>query len=171
MDALVHDIASEDRDLLLTCSCDDSPLISILSHLHQESILPQCVQFLYSTRQTSSSQSSILFHDRLRKIFSQSAKPDHQLTLFRTGATSDKENRLVATHAQEQGIPQAAENVFLKDMRMSEEDMEIALGPVNRRAEVLAYVCGPPVMTDWAVANLRAAEGMKSEQVLCEKWW
>ena len=77
----------------------------------------------------------------------------------------------MATQVQEQGMRQAAENIFLKNVRMSGEDMELALGPVNRRGEVLAYVCGPPVMTDWAVASLRAAEGMKSEQVLCEKWW
>ena len=117
------------------------------------------------------SQGSILFFDRLRKIFGQFAKPDHQLTLFQTSASSDKGNGLAATHVQEQGIRQAIENVFLKNVRMSERDMEIALGPVNRRADVLAYVCGPPKMTDWAVAYLRAAEGMKSEQVLCEKWW
>ena len=153
-------------DLQLTVCWVKSPLISILSHLHREAILPQCVQFLYSTRQTSPSQSSILFYDRLRKIFGQSAEPDHQLTLFQTAATSDK-----ATQVQEQGMGQATENVFLKNVRMSGEDMELALGPVNRRGEVLAYVCGPPVMTDWAVATLRAAQGMKSEQVLCEKWW
>lgn len=148
-----------------------SPLISILSHLHQESMLPQCVQFLYSTRQTSSSQTSILFHDRLQKIFGQSAGPGHQLTLFQTAPPSDKGYGLVVSQAQGQGIQQATENFLLKNVRMSEEDMEIALGPINRRGEVLAYVCGPPVMTDWAIANLRAAEGMKSEQVLCEKWW
>ena len=46
-----------------------------------------------------------------------------------------------------------------------------AIGLVDGRKGVVAYVCGPPPLTDWAVDVLRGAEGMEKERVLCEKWW
>ena len=55
--------------------------------------------------------------------------------------------------------------------RITEEDLCDALGSISEREQAVAYVCGPPVMTDWAVERLRDAEGMSSERVLCEKWW
>lgn len=55
--------------------------------------------------------------------------------------------------------------------RFREEDLINAIGPVFGRKNVVAYVCGPPPLTDWAVDVLRGAEGMEKERVLCEKWW
>ncbi|KAK4694762.1 hypothetical protein P7C71_g2871, partial [Lecanoromycetidae sp. Uapishka_2] len=55
--------------------------------------------------------------------------------------------------------------------RFKERDLELALGPVDERKGTVAYVCGPPAMTDWAVGVLRGAEGMAEKRVLCEKWW
>lgn len=52
-----------------------------------------------------------------------------------------------------------------------QQDLEIALGPVEERKGIVAYVCGPPAMTDWAVSVLRRSKGMEEERVLCEKWW
>ena len=66
---------------------------------------------------------------------------------------------------------QVEESIRQKHARISEKDLEAALGPPSSRGEVITYVCGPPAMTDWAVSKLRAADGMKAEQVLCEKWW
>ena len=55
--------------------------------------------------------------------------------------------------------------------RFEEQDLIDAIGPVEDRGSVVAYVCGPPPMTDWAVSVLKGAEGMRNERVLCEKWW
>jgi len=55
--------------------------------------------------------------------------------------------------------------------RFSEEDLLNAIGPVEKRGGTVAYICGPPTMTDWAVAKLKGAEGMLEQRVLCEKWW
>ena len=55
--------------------------------------------------------------------------------------------------------------------RMTNNDLLASLGPVEERSSVISYVCGPPTMTDWAVATLKNAEGMKLENVLFEKWW
>lgn len=55
--------------------------------------------------------------------------------------------------------------------RFAEEDLLNAVGPVEQRAGTVAYICGPPAMTDWAVTRLKGAEGMLEQRVLCEKWW
>ena len=63
------------------------------------------------------------------------------------------------------------EHQTIEFRRFEEKDLEIALGPVAERGSIVAYVCGPPKMTDWAVDVLKRSEGMKQERVLCEKWW
>ena len=55
--------------------------------------------------------------------------------------------------------------------RFVERDLFQAIGPPAERDKMVAYVCGPPVMTDWTVDTLRRDEGMPTERVLCEKWW
>ena len=55
--------------------------------------------------------------------------------------------------------------------RFVKQDLEAALGPEVGRKNTVAYVCGPPAMTDWAVAVLERSEGMEEKRVLCEKWW
>lgn len=55
--------------------------------------------------------------------------------------------------------------------RIEQGDLLDALGPVEGRGGIVAYVCGPPAMTDWAVGKLKKAEGMAEERVFCEKWW
>ena len=55
--------------------------------------------------------------------------------------------------------------------RMEVADLLEAIGPVQERMGIVAYVCGPPMMTDWAVNVLSKAEGMEKKRVLCEKWW
>ena len=57
------------------------------------------------------------------------------------------------------------------DRRMTEADLLDALGPIDERHGVVAYVCGPPAMTDWAVDTLKVAEGMEAARIFCEKWW
>ena len=55
--------------------------------------------------------------------------------------------------------------------RWTHEELEEALGKQIERQNTLAYVCGPPQMTDEVVMVLKRAPGMKEDQVLCEKWW
>ena len=55
--------------------------------------------------------------------------------------------------------------------RFTKQDLLNAVGPVETRSRTVAYVCGPPVMTDWAVAKLGEFEGMDRTRVFCEKWW
>ena len=63
------------------------------------------------------------------------------------------------------------EHQSIEFRRFVEKDLETALGPVAERKNTVAYVCGPPTMTDWAVDVLKQSAGMDQERVLCEKWW
>lgn len=69
------------------------------------------------------------------------------------------------------GEHHARDHQNIEFRRFQEKDLETALGPVAERESVVAYVCGPPPMTDWAVDVLGKAEGMDERRVLCEKWW
>ena len=55
--------------------------------------------------------------------------------------------------------------------RPAEKDLYDALGPEEERSNVVAYVCGPPAMTDSFVDILKEAKGMEPRRVFCEKWW
>ena len=133
------------------------------------------MEFLYSVRgDPSSKASSILFLDRLRSIFRPGFGPNRNFKLFLThGVTPpshDNETRIAAT------IPIQADTDYINEgntefRRFGEKDLINAVGPVAGRKGVVAYVCGPPPLTDWAVNVLREAEGMGKERVLCEKWW
>jgi NAD(P)H-flavin reductase len=56
--------------------------------------------------------------------------------------------------------------------RIGKDDLEAALGKDRGvRQATLAYVCGPPAMTDQFVDFLSSRDGMDKRKVLCEKWW
>lgn len=55
--------------------------------------------------------------------------------------------------------------------RITEKDLDEALGDKKNREGTLVYVCGPRVMTDTFVEYLGSQKGMTKERVLCEKWW
>lgn len=63
--------------------------------------------------------------------------------------------------------------------RMIETDFTRALdgyknsifGAAHDRAGTVAYVCGPPKMTDEIVEFLVKQPGISERQVRCEKWW
>ena len=69
------------------------------------------------------------------------------------------------------GEASGAEAVSIHDRRITHEDLITALGPVEERSGVVAYVCGPARMTDEFVDVLQRADGVSVERVLCEKWW
>lgn len=150
--------------------------MSILSHLHQnKNECPPRLEFLYGARKGPSGNiSSILFLDRLRSIFGPGFATFRNYSLFITNAvlpvneTSDK--RLEAIESFKADMDYVGEG-NIERRRFEEQDLIDAIGPVEDRGNVVAYVCGPPPMTDWAVSVLKGAKGMQSERVLCEKWW
>jgi len=132
--------------------------------------------FIYGARKSASKTlSSILFFNRLRGIFAQEKYlSERVLELFLTTPTdldSQPEN-----DPEKIAVLQKLDKTYIYPQRLyfrrfEKEDLLRAIGPVAKRSRTLAYVCGPPAMTDWAVAKLKEIEGMDEKRVLCEKWW
>lgn len=144
-----------------------NPLMSIISHLHQTE-LPKNVkqiQLLYTTRYPQSKNpSSILFFDRLRTLFHNSAY-DSTFALFLTQCSEAEVDDLFGNMGTDVTRPETICG------RISHMALLGALGPVEERRGTVACVCGVPGMTDEFVEILRGAEGMEEKRVLCEKWW
>jgi NAD(P)H-flavin reductase len=138
--------------------------MSIVSHLFAEpSRLPPCIRFLYATRAMSSNPREILFLSRLQALFTRDPVHTKTLDFYVTGEKLD-------------GISKGdgrrwRDIVDFKDRRIQHDDLRAALGPIGRRGKTLAYVCGPPPMTEEFVDVLVGAEGMSAERILLEKWW
>lgn len=142
-----------------------SPLMSMISHIAKSPSQSQpTVQFLYASRcPTSGNLSSILFHSRLRSIFDLSLASQSRYQLYLTGATVSKLNQSASDGADPVAV--------VHHRRINHDDLVDALGPVSEREAVVAYVCGPPAMTDEFVTLIRDAPGMDATRVFCEKWW
>ena len=142
-----------------------SPLMSILSHLYNHfSQLPSSIRFLYTTRFPHSSDlSHVLFYDRICSMFQSQLSDRRSLDLYLTNGSK-------IIHPEELKI-RGDSNSRIYYRRFSHEDLVEALGDMEERKGVVAYVCGPASMTDEVVKLLRGAEGMEEQRVLCEKWW
>ena len=105
----------------------------------------------------------ILFYERIKKLLSKDMSHERTLDLFLTSST------MPSTILPEN---QSGKDVIRQHhQRISHQDLIQALGPEEERGGTVAYVCGPPGMTDGFVNVLRDAGGMNEKQVLCEKWW
>ena len=142
-----------------------SPLISILSHLHNnQSQLPQSIKFLYTTRSPPSFDlARVLFYDRLCRVFRSKPSSQRNLYLYLTGGSGGT----YLADLTNVGYPISG----LCNRRFSHEDLIEALGYVEDRRGVVAYICGPAGMTDEVVRLMKGVEGMDEQRVLCEKWW
>ncbi|OOQ91080.1 hypothetical protein PEBR_02411 [Penicillium brasilianum] len=154
-----------------------NPLISILSHLNNqvESTQPLNVHFLYSSRlpqghETASPEVSldqILFLPRIRQII-RSQRQSHRLRISLDLFLTDwKSSRLTPANSPT--------DLTIHSKRIEKHDLQSAViggdGKLDPR-ESVAYVCGPPQMTDEMVAMLKDILGEGGEQrVFFEKWW
>lgn len=137
----------------------DSPLISIISHLHHTNNMPGSVEFLYTTKVTDG---EMLFADRLMHIASD-RRDRLKLTFFLTGGASGSGRDLPDPRLEDPAVS-------LIHRRLTPNDVLEALGDAQG-GQTVCYVCGPPQMTDELVVFLRAQQGMSADRVLCEKWW
>lgn len=104
--------------------------------------------------------SRILFLTRLMEMIKKHGDGSVQLDLFLT-ATSQKDI---------DGATDLPEHVKLG--RIEKDDLEAVIGEDRSvRQATLAYICGPPAMTDQFVEFLSTRDGMSERRVLCEKWW
>ncbi|TGO28725.1 hypothetical protein BPAE_0024g00730 [Botrytis paeoniae] len=129
------------------------------------------VKFLYSTkvptsipaedeRREGETEEAILFLDRLQEIFKKRDKWD--LQLFATGSSH---------YTIELSKTNANSNVETHHRRISNLDIDLALGTMEEKLRTIVYICGPPTMTDSMVSYIQNLPGMDPLRVLCEKWW
>lgn len=111
----------------------------------------------------------------MKAIFSTARRKEHgpsfinqELNLYLTDIAPDNRARIHDTAVRDYAI-HGKFAVF--ERRFTTEEIVESLGPEAERDGTVAYVCGPPSMTDDVVEALRKAEGMADERVLCEKWW
>lgn len=170
--------------MILSLIHSASPLISILTHIATTLETLPSIKFLYTTRPDpdATSYSSILFLDRLRKAFMFLDPIQSLLELYLTSPSPlrdttflDPTQPKLESHLTSISLLRVDrsknENMRKHSRRISYDDLHSALGPPEERSGVIAYVCGPPQMTDEIVGVLKASEGMSKERVLCEKWW
>ncbi|KAJ5454443.1 uncharacterized protein N7458_005399 [Penicillium daleae] len=154
-----------------------NPLISILSHLNNqtERTQPLNIHFLYSSRlpqghKTASPEESlnqILFLPRIRQIIrsqGQSHRLRISLDLFLTDSNA---SRLTPANSPA--------DLTIHSKRIEKHDLLSAVvggdGKLDPR-ESVAYVCGPPQVTDEMIELLKGILGEGGEQrVFFEKWW
>ncbi|KAJ6129781.1 Riboflavin synthase-like beta-barrel [Penicillium capsulatum] len=154
-----------------------NPLISILSHLHNQTqeTHPLNIHFLYSTRLPKGPETAplgslldqILFLPRLRRIIRsqlQSHRLRISLDLFLTDLAS-----------ADDVSSQTPADLTIFPRRITEHDLHSAVLGGDGKSdtqETIAYVCGPPGMTDEMVAVLQEIIGKDgAERVFFEKWW
>jgi hypothetical protein len=156
------DVDEIEQVVLVAGGVGINPLISIFAHLMSLSKRPKKIRFVYGTKveEGQIKASRILFLTRLMELVKKQGDGDVQLDLF-LSATSQKE------------IDEAADlPEHVKLGRIEKDDLEAAIGKDRSiRQATLAYVCGPPAMTDQFVDFLSSRDGMDKRKVLCEKWW
>ena len=129
------------------------------------------VHFLYTARDSyPNSPERALFLHRLQNCIS--LYKNSTLDLYLTPVPASLKTAL----PNNQTPPTAAQHInpadpLLQKRRILHSDLLDALGPERKREGTVAYVCGPPKMTDEFVEMMKRAEGMSEERVLCEKWW
>lgn len=136
------------------------------------------IELLYSARKGPSGKiSSVLFMKWIHKLFEMDPQRRHHYTVFCTDPSTLDSKTLPGvkqykiTRERSEDLKYVGEYQSIEFRPFDAKDFEIALGPVAEREKVVAYVCGPPPMTEWAVAVLQRFEGMDQKRVLCEKWW
>ncbi|KAJ5949516.1 hypothetical protein N7454_001100 [Penicillium verhagenii] len=150
-----------------------NPLISILSHINQTEIgSPLNVQILYSSRlpqgqatgTTESVLEQILFLPRLRHIIG-SHGPLSRVRI-------DLDLFLTSEPASELSL-KSPSDLKMHWRRINDQDLYSSMGGRdNATQDTVAYVCGPPIMTDGLVEKLRGVLEVDGKQrVFFEKWW
>lgn len=162
------DIRKIERLVLVAGGVGINPLISIMSHLCRSPVRPAEIHFVYATKATPDlDPQKILFLTRLQDLVAAEADPKVTLSLFLTGTGDDGRiehgklpNRTFARRISEADLVRAIDG-YQQNIWGAEHD----------RKGTVAYVCGPPKMTDEFVGFLRKQDGMSEQRVLCEKWW
>lgn len=152
----------------------DSPLMSMLSHMHgSRATMPEHVELLYASKATSTSDTKdVLFADRITDIAKAYSASQLRVQFFLSSGSSDTKPATAEDEEKAETVGTTdLSNVAIRSGRITREDIEQALGEVEGRRDAVCYVCGPRQMTDELVEMVGRMEGMDAQRVVCEKWW
>lgn len=151
-----------------------NPIMSMLEHLHLEShSMPDRMpsqRLLYGTR--AKSGEAILFYEHIARMLQDQKRESRRAYESNFGAKLYLTGSAYWTPDEVSGYEKLKNDLIQHNYgRIKLADILDALGPREGRKNTVAYVCGPPEMTDEFVEELSKADGMSPNQVLCEKWW
>ena len=116
--------------------------------------------------------------ERIQKLFGMDlTRRRHHYTIFCTDSFITPSSVQSGGKSSSVSLDQSKDKLYVGEhqsieyRRFDAKDLRTALGPTEEREKVVAYVCGPPLMSDWAVDVLKGSICMDEKRVLCEKWW
>lgn len=132
-----------------------NPFMSVLGAVAHAGAWPERTTLLYGTQVPSEEEGGlegVLFYERAKALKEVDTK------VF-TGSRGGR------------GGGGAGEGVLQR--RMTVEDVRgVVCGDDGKAREgTVCYVCGPKGMTDEFVEGVKGFEGMKEQDVMCERWW
>ena len=155
------DMERIERVVLLAGGVGINPLMSMLGAICEGGWQGR-VDVLYGSKMPQGGIGEILFLRRMAKMLGERKAPS-SIRLFVTGHDENA-----------QSGPQTIDGaeVAVQKGRLSVEEL-IAFVKTGHLTSSLAYVCGPPAMTDAFVDALTSQDGagMDKERVMLEKWW
>lgn len=151
------------RVLLVAGGVGINPLISILNHLTSVREPLESIKMLYGSKSSKSDLSDVLFLPKIAKTITRETRNfgEKNAKLFVTPSDTNSTMDYYTSSAPE-----------VVTRRMTHDDLLEALGDdIEKRQSTVIYVCGPQAMTDEFVETIKHFDGVRSENVLCEKWW
>ncbi len=179
------DVTSIKKVIFIAGGMGVNPLMSMLSHIADGPRPPFEIHFLYTARIKAKSflrenvpflerLAHIFMSDRVRGVLKLVFTGDHDFS-FENGGSGDHvlpfESGGVEGEDGQGGKRHL--NVSFQTSRLGYAEIESMLGPVSERMSSIAYICGPPTMTDSFVEYLTRPDGAGLDigQVKYEKWW
>jgi len=162
------DLQSIERLVLVGGGVGINPFQSMVQDMkHSEDWLPRKLRVLYATKAVSPIKpEEILFLNELRSSISEMQKScDAEFKLFLTGVGLQDIKEMEQRDSRVETVMETVAR------RITEKDLDEALGAESSREQTLVYVCGPKAMTDNFVEYIGSRKGMEKKRVMCEKWW
>ena len=162
-----------------------------MSHLCQQRIFPPTVVLLYASKAGANRLKTVLFLQRIIDIVRTCEDTRFMFRLYLTSILDDVSHNDSSKSVTYAAIDQHSATdpeldvlssgkrdlidegftVSEYSRRMSSSDLIAAIEPGEEGSETVAYVCGPPILTDWAVKELQQADGIDPTRIFHENWW
>lgn len=125
------------------------------------------VTLMYGTRQPASRERMPLFMGELQALAKHESLP-FRMEWYAGENRISNDSPLPNTMTKK--LDYQSRRMTLEDVRRVSRQFAGPEGTEEAR-DLVFYVCGPKSMTDEFVEGIKRFEGVREEDVLCEKWW